>query len=165
MSNIAQYLFNRVRSQPDAIAMSCGDTRLHYGELADRIRRLAAAMRGQAGLVHGDRVVLCMENRAEFLELLFACWTAGLCAVPVNAKLHPKEVVHIVRDSAARAIFTSESLVEGIATELPGLSPAPFLSVVGTQAYERLLQAAPMQCEAVAGERHRLDLLHQRHHR
>jgi len=150
MSNIAQYLFNRVRSQPDAIAMSCGEIHLHYGELADRIRRLAAAMRTQAALAQGDRVVLCMENRAEFLELLFACWTAGLCAVPVNAKLHPREVVHIVRDCAARAIFTSESLIDGLAAEVQGLSPAPFMSVVGSQAYQRLLQATPMPCETVA---------------
>ncbi len=56
-----------------------------------------------------------MDNRAEFLELLFACWTAGLCAVPVNAKLHPKELAHILSDCGARALFTTDSLIESIA--------------------------------------------------
>ena len=77
MPNIAQYLFNRARSQPKAMALSFGTHTLSYGQLAERARRLGAALRGPIGLYTGDRVVLCMENRAEFLELLFACWPAG----------------------------------------------------------------------------------------
>jgi acyl-CoA synthetase (AMP-forming)/AMP-acid ligase II len=146
MPNIAQYLLNRARSQPEAPALSFGAHTLSYGQLADRAKRLGAALRGPIGLGTGDRVVLCMENRAEFLELLFACWTAGLCAVPVNAKLHPKEVVHIVKDCGARALFTSDSLIEGIAGELANLPTVPFTAVAGSVAYERLLQTAPMVC-------------------
>ncbi|MEI6546341.1 MAG: class I adenylate-forming enzyme family protein, partial [Burkholderiales bacterium] len=84
MPNIAQYLFSRARSQPEAPALSFGANTLSYGQLVNRAQRLGAALRGPIGLGTRDRVVLCMENRAEFLELLFACWTAGLCAVPVN---------------------------------------------------------------------------------
>jgi acyl-CoA synthetase (AMP-forming)/AMP-acid ligase II len=146
MPNIAQYLFNRARSQPKAMALSFGTHTLSYGQLADRARRLGAALRGPIGLYTGDRVVLCMENRAEFLELLFACWTAGLCAVPVNAKLHPKEVAHIARDCGARALFTSDALIEGLAGELANLSSVPFIAVTGSLGYEQLLQTAPMNC-------------------
>jgi len=32
-----------------------------------------------------------MKNCAEYHEVLFACWHAGLVAVPMNAKLHSKE--------------------------------------------------------------------------
>jgi len=146
MPNIAQYLFNRARSQPEEPALSFGAHTLSYGQLADRAKRLAAALRGPIGLEKGDRAVLCMENRSEFLELLFACWTAGLCAVPVNAKLHPKEVVHIVKDSGARALFTSDALIDGIAGELASSDTVPFTAVVGSLAYERLLHIAPMVC-------------------
>jgi acyl-CoA synthetase (AMP-forming)/AMP-acid ligase II len=146
MPNIAQYLFNRARSQPEAPALSFAAHTLSYGQLADRAMRLGAALRGPIGLCTGDRVVLCMENRAEFLELLFACWTAGLCAVPVNAKLHPREVVHIAKDCSARALFTSDSLIEGIAGEFANSPAVPFTAVAGGLAYERLLQTAPMVC-------------------
>jgi acyl-CoA synthetase (AMP-forming)/AMP-acid ligase II len=150
LSNIAATLFNRVRSHPAAPAVSFGDRTVTFAMLGERVRRLAGSMRATAGLARGDRVVLWMENRPEFLELLFACWTAGLCAVPVNAKLHPRELAHIVGDSGARAVFTSEALIEGVAGDLAQASPAPFVCVAGSGAYELLAAGTPMDCADVA---------------
>jgi acyl-CoA synthetase (AMP-forming)/AMP-acid ligase II len=64
--------------------------------------------------MRGDRVVLCMENCGEFLEVLFGCWTAGLCAVPVNSKLHVREVEHIAQDSASSLLITTPFLAEAL---------------------------------------------------
>lgn len=146
MANIAAYLFNRARSQPTAPALTFGDRSIAYGDFLGRVGRLAGGMRTEAGLSHGDRVVLWMENRPEFLELLFACWTAGLCVVPVNAKLHAREVAHIVADCGAKAAFTSDALLEGLADGLKDLPAAPLLYVVGSLAYERLAAASPAAC-------------------
>lgn len=145
MPNFAQYFLNRARSAPDAPAVSFQGQTHRFGTLALRTRCLAGALRTTLGLSRGDRVVLCMENRGEFLELLLACWTGGLCAVPVNAKLHAKEVGHIVRDSDARAVFTSEALVDAIRIELAD-RPSLHVTVAGSLSYERLLQAAPIDC-------------------
>jgi long-chain acyl-CoA synthetase len=54
-----------------------------------------------------DRVALVMKNSPQYVELLFACWHAGLCAVPVNAKLHPRELEFILQNSGARLCFAS----------------------------------------------------------
>jgi acyl-CoA synthetase (AMP-forming)/AMP-acid ligase II len=43
----------------------------------------------------------CATIRAT-LEALWAAWWAGLVVVPVNAKLHPREVEWIIADSGAR---------------------------------------------------------------
>jgi len=51
----------------------------------------------------------------EFLESLFACWAAGLCAVPVNARLHPREVEYIAGDSEARLVVATPALAEALA--------------------------------------------------
>ena len=56
-----------------------------YGALADRVSRLAQALRGHLGLLPGVRVALVMKNCPEYLEILYACWHAGLVAVPINA--------------------------------------------------------------------------------
>jgi long-chain acyl-CoA synthetase len=85
-----------------------------YGGFARRISLLAGSLRAR-GLEPGDRVMLCMENCAEFLEWLFACWTAGLCAVPVNARLHIREIEHIAQDSGARLLVATPSLAETLA--------------------------------------------------
>jgi long-chain acyl-CoA synthetase len=55
----------------------------------------------------GDRVGLVMKNCPAYLELMFACWHAGLVAVPINAKLHPKELEFILIDSGARLCFAT----------------------------------------------------------
>jgi acyl-CoA synthetase (AMP-forming)/AMP-acid ligase II len=86
--NLAALLFDVARRQPDAPAVSDDIHGWSYRQFLDRIGRLAGGLRGR-NLQRGDRVMLCMENCAEFLETMFACWTAGLCAVPVNARLHP----------------------------------------------------------------------------
>ena len=75
-----------------------------YAELANRVARLAAALR-TAGLAPGDRIVLAANNCAAYIEVLFACWNAGLCAVPVNSKLHPGELAFVLEHSGARWAF------------------------------------------------------------
>ena len=84
----------------------------NYREFAGRIACLAGGLAAR-GLEPGDRVMLCMENCAEFLEMMFACWTAGLCAVPVNARLHVREVEHIAGDCGARLLVATPSLARG----------------------------------------------------
>jgi long-chain acyl-CoA synthetase len=73
-----------------------------------------------AGLQPGDRVVLFMRNHPRYLELLFGAWWAGLVAVPVNAKLHLKEVQWIVDNAGARWAFVTSDIVPDPA-ELSGL--------------------------------------------
>jgi acyl-CoA synthetase (AMP-forming)/AMP-acid ligase II len=48
--------------------------------------------------------------------VLFACWHAGVTAVPMNAKLHPKEFAYILQDSGARVCFVSTDLASSIPT-------------------------------------------------
>jgi acyl-CoA synthetase (AMP-forming)/AMP-acid ligase II len=46
---------------------------------------------------------------------LFGCWAAGLCAVPANARLHPREVEFIAEDSGARLLVATPVLAEALA--------------------------------------------------
>ena len=84
-----------------------------YRELRDRVAALAAGLTG-LGCRVGDRVAVVMDNRPEYLEILFAAWWAGLAVVPVNAKLHPGEVAWILQDSDARLIVTDQAHVAGL---------------------------------------------------
>jgi long-chain acyl-CoA synthetase len=119
-----------------------------YGEFAKRSAAIGSALRARR-LNGGDRVVLSMENCAEFFEMLFGCWTAGLCAVPVNAKLHPAEVEHIIRDSAARLLIATPGLAGSLA-HLPGkVEVLDAMICTETPDYERLTKAEPIAAVAV----------------
>ncbi len=111
--NLAALLFDMARRLPDRRAVSDDQQSWNYGELAERIARVAGGLRAY-GLVPGDRVLLSLENCGEFFELLFGCWAAGLCAVPTNARLHPREVEYIAENSGARLLVATPALAEAL---------------------------------------------------
>jgi long-chain acyl-CoA synthetase len=114
--NVATLLLNAARTFGERPAIRVGDRQTHtYQQLQDRAVRLAAALRERLKLQTADRVALVMSNRPAYLEVLFAIWHAGLVAVPVNAKLHPREVAFILRDCGAVACFVTEDVADGIA--------------------------------------------------
>jgi long-chain acyl-CoA synthetase len=77
-----------------------------HGQWAASAARVGAHLRAQ-GLQPGDRVLLFMRNHPRYLVLIWGAWWAGLVVVPVNAKLHLKEVQWIVDNAQARWAFVS----------------------------------------------------------
>ena len=129
--NLARLLVRAARVHPDRPAVLHGAALLwRYGELADRVARLAGHLRA-LGLVPGDRIALLMKNHPSYLEALYAAWWAGLAAVPVNARLHPEEVAYIVDHSEAAAMVVTDELAESVA---PLASRLRALLVPGTHA-------------------------------
>jgi len=149
--NLALLLERSARAFPRQPAVALGARVLHdYAVLAGRVARLAGGLREGLGLLPGQRVALVMKNCPQYVELLFACWQAGLCAVPVNAKLHPRELAFIFRDTAAGACFVTADLAEGVAAaqaESPAL--ASVIDVDGAD-YDALLRHAPLAPADVA---------------
>src|SRR5438105_905077 len=138
--NLAAQVLEVARRFPDRPAVTADSGTLTYAQLANRTVRLAGALRQRLGAVSGGRVVLYLENCAEFFEILLGCWSAGLCAVPVNARLHPKEVGWIVGKTRAKLVFATPGLA-GAVPEGPGLE------VISTSSarYQELLAADPLR--------------------
>ncbi len=144
--NIAQPFLNRARSHQDLKALTHAGRTLQFGELAKRVLGLAGALKHKKGLKSGARVLICMENRRELIEVMFATWAAGLCAVPVNAKLHPKEVKPIALDCGASMIFTSAALYPSLSLTLSSALRACELLSVDDLEYEVNVNSAPVHC-------------------
>lgn len=108
----------RVHADRPAIAVGPRDC-LTYGQLARRAAAIAGALRGAHGLAEGDRVAIVAGNRAQYVEALFAIWHAGLVAVPVNAKLHPREVAYVLENAGARLAFVDAGTAEAAARATP----------------------------------------------
>jgi len=109
--NLAHLLVRTARRLPQTPAVvERGRIELDYAALADRALRLARALAERLGVRAGERVALVMKNNAAYVELLYACWAAGIGAIPVNVKLHPKEIAFILDDAAARVCFVTEDV-------------------------------------------------------
>jgi long-chain acyl-CoA synthetase len=112
--NLATWLQRAARASPGAPALFHGRALwASYGELARRAASVAAGLRAQ-GLRPGDRVAISMANAPEYLLALYGAWWAGLAAVPVNAKLHPRELAWIVGDCGAILTIDSPGVVRGL---------------------------------------------------
>lgn len=104
--NLAHLLLRSARSQPDRPALAVGRKVVRtYGEMTARVLALSSSF--QDRYQPGDRIALALKNCPEYYEILFACWHAGLVAVPINAKLHPREVEYIVENSGAKLLLTA----------------------------------------------------------
>ncbi len=113
--NVAQLLTRSARVFPRQAAVLRGEQVLHdYQELARRAGALRHALQSRLGLKPGDRVALLLRNCPQYLEILYGAWSAGLVVVPINCKLHAREVEYILADSGTRVIFTSAELGQGL---------------------------------------------------
>ena len=120
----------------DRGAVYHGERQLHtWGELRERALRLAGSLRE---LGPGARIAVASENRPEIIELMFAVWAAECVYLPINYKLHAREMQQILDDAGAALVFASPK----IAAELTPVTDVP-VEVIGSGAYETRLGAAP----------------------
>src|SRR5437763_569918 len=138
---LAALLFDVARRLPEQPAVGDDRQSWNHRELTRRIAGVAGGLRAR-GLRPGDRVLLCLENCGEFFELLFGCWAAGLCAVPANARLHPREVEYIADNSGARLLLATPGLADGLAPLAGAVDSLPEVISTRSGEYDALLAAA-----------------------
>jgi acyl-CoA synthetase (AMP-forming)/AMP-acid ligase II len=148
--NLAALFFDIARRLPDDPAVGDGRQAWSYRALAARVARVAGGLRAN-GLAPGDRVLLWLENCAEFFELLLGCWAARLCAVPTNARLHPREVEYIALNSGARLLVATPALAATLAPLANSVAALGRVIATGSPDYEALCaDAGPLAAEAAA---------------
>ena len=151
--NTAGLLLASVRSFPDARAVMSGyQPTLTYADLGRRVTNLAGYLRGKLRLARGDRVGLAMVNHPHFIEVMWACWHAGLVIVPMNAQLHKKEIAYILDHAGVSLCFATADLantLQPLTNELMALKTV--IDVEGAD-YRALLGATPWPMEVVSLE-------------
>ena len=114
--NIAHLLLGSAQEFHDLPALARGaSTHLTYRELWRKVSVMSTHFAARFGLARGDRVAFAMANCVESIEVMYAIWHAGLCAVPMNAKLHAKEFAFILENSGAKLCFVTPDLADTIA--------------------------------------------------
>jgi long-chain acyl-CoA synthetase len=93
-----------------------------------------------------------MRNRPELLEVMYACFKAGMCIVPLNARFTSEEVRYHVEDSGAAVVCTDpegvdmvrDAALEGVAVVVAGDAPP-----ARTHGHEALIAASRGEADAV----------------
>ncbi|RMF19242.1 MAG: 2-succinylbenzoyl-CoA synthetase, partial [Deltaproteobacteria bacterium] len=125
--NIGLLLSKRatLSGEREAYVDAGGSVRLSYAELAARSNQIGRALEG-LGVHAGDRVLLLVRNRVEFVETYFAAARIGAIVVPVNWRLAQGEIAFIVEDSGATVVFFDAEFapaVEKVSAQLGASAP------------------------------------------
>jgi fatty-acyl-CoA synthase len=119
--NWANQLSRHALMRPDATALRFLGKTTTWAELDRRVNALADAL-SRRGVGFGDRVLILMLNRTEFVESVLATNRLGAIAVPVNFRMTPPEIAYLVGNCEARVVLT-ESVLAGVATTVRRLNP------------------------------------------
>jgi acyl-CoA synthetase (AMP-forming)/AMP-acid ligase II len=122
--NVGKFLTKAALTYPDNMAIVHGEKSLTYQMFNTRSNKLANVFR-LLGITKGDNVAVLTYNYPETLEVIFACFKAGIGVVPINFRLHPKEFGYIINHSEAKAVVISEEFnlsIMGVRDMFPKLS-------------------------------------------
>ncbi|BBY45020.1 fatty-acid--CoA ligase FadD5 [Mycolicibacterium celeriflavum] len=112
--NWTNQLARHALMQPEATALRFLGRTTTWRALDQRVGTLAGAL-SRRGVKFGDRVLILMLNRTEFIESFLAVNKLGAIAVPVNFRMTPAEIAFLVGDCKAEVVIT-EAVLANVAT-------------------------------------------------
>ena len=112
--NSFAFLEKSARQWPDTAALLQGEERYTYREFRDRALAVGGNLRA-LGCKAGDRVAFCLANSPRIMEVIYGCFAAGLIVVPINARLHAREMAYIAGNSGAKILVHGPEFAQGIA--------------------------------------------------
>jgi fatty-acyl-CoA synthase len=151
---ISDQLSRHSRGIGHEVALVHGAVRRTYGELDERVGRLAAALRAR-GVRKGSRVAVLGPNAMEVFETYLATARLGALCVPLNFRLTSAELGFLLADSGARVLVVHASLAPLVADA--GLDACLVFDgdpggLPGREAYEHALAAASVGVEITVSD-------------
>ena len=130
----------------DRTAVECEGEQRTFGQLGDRVTRLARALLA-LGLAPGDRVLDLQENSITAVESDLAIRSAGLVRVALNHRLHATDWERIATDCGAHTIVIAAEHVEAAGALVGGLERVVVVGDGPGRSYESIIAgqtAAPL---------------------
>ena len=109
MKSIIEQLREYRRAKPDAVLLIARDRPYTRAEVDDQSSLVASRLLAE-GLAPGDRVAIHLANSIEIVIAYYACFKAGLIAVPINTRFAAAEIAYVVGHSEARAYIGQPDL-------------------------------------------------------
>ena len=114
---ITKILEGRWRDAPDAPFVHISGRTYGYGEVYEASRSISQGL-SALGVGHGDRVVMMLTNRIEFLFSWFGTAMLGATIVPINPDWKGETLDYILVDAEPTAMIVSEALVSVVGPTL-----------------------------------------------
>ena len=134
-TDISALVAEAAEDVPDRQALvETGGRSLTWSRLEDEVGRLATGL-GTHGVRAGQRVMIVVGNRIEFVTTYLGVLRAQVVAVPVNPLSTAGEVSRMLADSGTRLVVADETSIDVVRAALAELDPGlarPVVVVTGT---------------------------------
>ncbi|WP_254525923.1 AMP-binding protein [Natrinema caseinilyticum] len=110
-TNLVELLDARADEHGNTDFATFPEETLTYGELAERSERIAAGF-DEIGVGAGDRIVVMMYNRSEFLPVYFGALRAGAVLVPLNVSLRGDDLEYTLTDADPSVAIIGDECLE-----------------------------------------------------
>ncbi|MFB4211509.1 class I adenylate-forming enzyme family protein [Shouchella sp. JSM 1781072] len=114
LSSLAKKAFMQ---HAEKIALVDERRRMTYQALKEESCRLTSALTAK-GLQKGDRIAILASNRVEHIVMDLAVAIGGFVKVPINIKLHPKEIDFILQHSKASVLIGEKALTDVVESSI-----------------------------------------------
>jgi long-chain acyl-CoA synthetase len=149
--NLAQHLRRNAAIDPDGAALALGrEVTANWRVMAERVARLAGGFAERFRLEPAARIALFMGNAPVYAEIAYAAWWGGYAVLPINAKLHARELAYILDHSAAAIVLTDAAHAEIVAAAHDESRSNAVIIDVASQDFARLLACDPRPMVATA---------------
>ena len=122
--NLARLAEEAFKRRGDYPALVFEGRRYGSAELFERSRRLTGGLL-EIGIEPGDRVVVAMPNCPDVPLVYQALWSAGAAITPAVFLLSREELRHMLAETEARAVVTTDDLRPSVEAAAEGLASAP----------------------------------------
>ena len=150
-TDVSAFVAEAAEEVPERQALVESDGRsLTWAELEDEVARIATGL-GAQGIRAGQRVMIVVGNRLEFVTAYLGVLRAQVVAVPVNPRSVSGEVARMIADSGTRLVVVDESALDVVRAAVAELedAPAPRLAVVGAEPAAGEMSFAALRADVV----------------
>ncbi len=156
--HLTQCINRAVQVAGNEIATVDGDRVWTYSQCAERISKLAGAIRNDLGLAKGGRGAVLALNSDRYYEFSWAMVWAGGVFVPINTRLAPPEIAYWLNDSGCELLFIDDNFLGALSQlqgQLPSLREIVYIgdgeTPAGMHRYDDLIDSAAAIGEAGCG--------------
>ena len=124
--NAAVHFVDRhvVEGRGEKVAIECGDDRVTYAQLHERVNRFGSALRSRFNVGAGERVALLLLDGPAFAYGFFGAIKIGAIPIPTNTLWKAADYRYLLNDSGARVLVISAELLaefQGVRDSCPSL--------------------------------------------
>jgi benzoate-CoA ligase len=116
MFNAATHFVDRhvLEGRGAALAIECGDERVTYAQLHERVNRFGSALQSAFDVRPEERIALLLLDSPLFAYAFFGSIKIGAVPIPTNTLWKAPDYRHVLNDSGARVLIVSDDLLPEI---------------------------------------------------